>query len=273
MTSEIEEGWARSVDRALRGMTFGGILQLDPQGLTLLREQLSLLRQKIPVRWPIEPIAMYGVGDVFVSGRDDTLVTLRVFLLVQRGYPLPEAMLFWRNLRFAIAEDINPHAMQLWTRDQIVETLGEAFGGPVADAIAEPRSNATLHALLYKRHGLQIYRPAAIAWLDVKLGSDFRLNRTTVRMTMSDPSGVVEGTEPTAGTPLSDLTATDAEQLYTRVTEDGIMDFTFFLDPSEIDYAAEAEKAQKALWEADRDRDSPFTRRAPTGGRYLPVRP
>lgn len=273
MTSKIDEYWVRSVGRVLRSMTFGGVLRLDPQGLTLLREQLVLLRTKIPVRWPIEPIAMHSVDNLFVSGRDDTLVSLRVYLMVQRGYPLPEAMLFWRNLRFAIAEDINPHAMQLWTRDQIIETLGGAFGGPVADAIADPRSNATLHALLYKQHGMSIYRPAAFAWLDVTLGSDFRLHRSSIRMTMTEPFGVVNGTGPTEGTPLTDLTATDAEQLYTRLTEDGIMDFTFYLDPSEIDYAAEAEKAQKALWEADRDRDSPFTRRAPTGERYLPVWP
>lgn len=269
MTSETEiKDWETSVERALgQVLEMGGFWRIDPKGGELLSRTLLGLRTKIPVRWAMQPIAMYKIDDIRLSSG---ACLMRVIMLVQQGYPLGEAMLFWRNLRFAIGEDINPHAMQLWTRDQIIEHLGEAFGRPVADAIASPSSNPILRALMFKQHGEELYRPAALAWTEVEIEEQnfqFRPGRVKIGV----PSGVVNGNALTPDVPLSDIPPSDAAEMYQRVTNGGFLDATFYLDPKEMDYAAEAEKAEKALWEADGGRDAPFARRAPARRSYLPM--
>lgn len=257
-----EEGWRRSVDNALMNLqTSGRYLRIDPNNMTMIANALGSVRAGVMARYAVEPIALKKIWDVQTVTFEQRVI-MQVGLLVQRGLGVPEALRFWKNLRFAIGANINPHAMQLWNREQIVEELGSAFGHPVASAIADPPSNPVLHALMFKTHGVQLYRSASLAWCVATVTGE----RGKSRVAFTPPSGIREGEVPTPDQPLTDLTVGAAEGYYRSATDGMHLDFTFCLDPVEMDYADEAEKAVR---ETDGDGDDPRDRRAPPRRRYL----
>lgn len=241
------DAWERSV-RALR---WHGRRTWSYELANAMQQPLCSLPDKVRARWPLNLLCLIDVLEVrrsaFLFGEQVRLLTL-----AQRGMSLGHALSFYRNLRWVNRPLPDMHALQLWTKKQVEEEFGTAFGGPVADAIAEPGSQPILHALLFRQFDMMHLNTPVLAIIDMEIDSP-----RGAPAKIKEPFGVQEGFEIQPGTPFHYLPLGSAEGYYASATGLEAPDFSFTLNPLELDYAAEAEEAEKALREADRPSYTP----------------
>lgn len=265
MTKTEERGavWGLSVHRAIAEfMSHGGRAHDVSMGMMRgLEDVLNKLPAYVTARWPLELIVLQHLHSVDRLQRGDYL-DIRLLAMAQQGLGVGQAMAFLKNLYWTRKDVPNVHAMQLWSRQQIIDDLGKAFGEPIADAIAEPSKQLVLNALIFKQYDVFIARPPASVVCEFRVPVETALNRAHRRDInfINPPYGIQEGYVASPGSPIVDLPLRDAEAYYERATGLSPPGFYFTLNPLEIDYADEAKEAEAALREIDRPFQFPIYR-------------
>lgn len=154
-----------SIERVLKARRESGA---EPATPPWLLSALCRLVGRVPVTVEYEPMCLDGVrlyDDVAQWGSQ----TLSTRWLMQRGWDLNTSLLAWRNFRTAYPQlRYDPVAMQVMSRDQLIDEFGTTFGNLLANLCIDPDSQPIFHALLHKRFEQNVRRPMAYVELSVR---------------------------------------------------------------------------------------------------------
>lgn len=234
-----------SIDRMIEKYRKMGYAQPDPP--PWLRMLLHRLRFAIPAKHAAEVLAVTGVQAVhdMYGGR----LNVHVRMLLQRGWGVNMSMFMYKNFRMCHPTNYGYEVenLALLTRGQLIAQFGPSFGAVLADMFADPDSQPVFCALFMGKLDELVVRPALHVATVIEVGDD--VTGDTVMRADLGPLRLLDASEPgqmPGGEPKT-LTYTTAFQIYRDAT--GLEpDFTFDINPRELDYEAlaAAEEVQQA---------------------------
>lgn len=209
---------------------------------------LTRLRNVVPSQHPVEVLAVTGVS--IQADLAWSRYRVSVAMLVQRGWSVEMSLLTFKNFRFAFPmEQLKPEMYALLSRKQLCDSYGDTFGNLIADICIDPDCQPVFARLLRgQMDNTEIVRPTMHVAVAVDIdecvlqlnGGSFPrgFNLSTLLADIGSPARM-------AGGPPCTLPYTEAARLYHEATGGCEADFTFSLNPQEVDYEALAASGQE----------------------------
>lgn len=144
MNDNRKAAWDKSVTSVMREALKGG-----PRACPLwMRLTIDRLYALVPQIVPYEPVCMIGMDwsdEVFANGH-----TVRVGLLLEKGWSVETSILTYRNFRLSHPTfRFDPVVFRTFSRRQLQEELGVTYGNIVADLCVDPDAQPVFGALLF----------------------------------------------------------------------------------------------------------------------------
>lgn len=231
--TDMSKAWDYSIAKCLgkRERMFSTNREAVPRWLinVVLR-----LEEALPAYHPVEPLCVTSVDVDYEHMYDRHHI--RCGVLAQRGWGLNMSLMLFKNFRFmypTLKYDPQMHAVM--SRQQLVDEYGDTFGNVFADLCRDPASQPILWHLLNNKLESQLHRPCIHAW------TTFTVDQQNGKGQFARLPLYAYGAAADENTPISSMLIADAEARYRHAT--GLEpDFTYSLDPREVDYELKAQE-------------------------------